>query len=58
MEKNGMLTEKSSADFGLGKKAEYFDEETGYVSDESHKHMLKQPSRIKGENVAPEVKGQ
>jgi hypothetical protein len=50
IEKNGMLTKKSHADFGLGKKAEYYDEETGLVSDRKHRKALKKPTKIKEEN--------
>lgn len=41
MEKNGMLTDKSSSDFDNTKKAEYYDADGYQVADEKNKHKLK-----------------
>lgn len=45
--KNGELTEDSHSDFDFTKKAVYYDADGQAVADETNKHQLKKPVRIK-----------
>ena len=47
MEKNGMLTERSSSDFDNTKKAEWYDSEGFSVADSLNKDKLKSPKPVK-----------